>query len=410
MERTRFLSLHRVVPRDMLSSETNLMLDVFEDYFKTYPDDDMIDLDALTSLVSLRQGISRETVILLNGVIKQLGKDVPEHVLTETANRLETLAFSGRANLLLQRYANGEEVDLTHELLVLSQTTRKRIELTSQSKWADGDVWEYIQRDADDSGYKFDIFPKISENLKGLNGGDNVCIAAPTDKGKTSLLCNVAVSFARQEWLLRGEQSRPVLYLVNEGLAERITPRVYQTALHCTRDELWEKGRNGTITKEYEAIVGRRDMIRLVNVHGMNISQIVRVIEQHNPFLVITDMTGRILAQGVSGANDTALLEQVWNDMRSLAAIHNFIHVGTAQISAEGMDNLFPPLTAIQNSKVGIQTTWDLAVYVGALQTTDAGLEFLRGISTPKNKLARSGKPVNTKVEVILNPHLNTWS
>lgn len=408
--RARYLSLRNSVPEEMVASATKRLLNEFGEYYEKYPDHDDIDLEALITQITLRKGQTADNRTILCQLIKQLEQPVPDEILANTVNQLESLAFAGKAQLLLQKFSAGEEVDITHELMVLSQTTRQRMQIQSQASWADGDVWEYIQKDADDSGYVLDVFPEIADNLKGLNAGDNVCIAAPTDKGKTSILCNVAVTFAKQEWAAHGEDSRPVLYMVNEGMAERITPRVYQTALHCTRAELWKKGQEGTITDDYVRVVGRRDMIRLVNIHGMSVAQVARVIEQHNPFCVITDMTGRIKVGTGGGMNDVQQLEQVWDDFRSLAAIHKFIHVGTAQISAEGMDNPYPPLTAIQNSKVGIQTTWDLGVFIGALANPDMGTENLRWISTPKNKLARSGKKAQNKVEVIFEPEKNTWS
>jgi hypothetical protein len=168
--------------------------------------------------------------------------------------------------------------------------------------------------------------------------------------------------------------------------------------------------REGKLVPAYEKIVGKRDAIRLVNIHGMNVSQVAKIIEAHKPYMVITDMTGRIRANGNSkGMNELQELEEVWNSMRELSAMLKFIHIGTIQVSAEGMDQLYPPLTAMQWSKVGIQTTLDLCIMVGAHQNPEQGLEDLRGISTPKNKLSRSGKRAENKFEVVFNPELNQW-
>ena len=94
---------------------------------------------------------------------------------------------------------------------------------------------------------------------------------------------------------------------------------------------------------------------------------------------------------------------------RQFTAIYNFFHIGSAQISAEGFDQLFPPLSALQNSKTGVQTTLDLAIWGGAYALPDENTEFLRGLSTPKNKLKRSGKKSYVKVQTVFNPDLNTW-
>ena len=149
-------------------------------------------------------------------------------------------------------------------------------------------------------------------------------------------------------------------------------------------------------------------MIRLVNIHGMNVAQVARVIEAHKPFMVITDMTGRIRANSSKGdSNEVRELEEVWNSMRELSAKLRFIHIGTAQISAEGMNELYPPVTALQWSKVGIQTTLDLIIMLGAINTE--GFQNTRGISTPKNKLIRQGAREDNKFEVVFDPELNLW-
>lgn len=102
----------------------------------------------------------------------------------------------------------------------------------------------------------------------------------------------------------------------------------------------------------------------LKNIHGKNVSQVEQIIEHFNPYVVVTDMTGRIrsVSNRGGGANDIQQLEEVWNGMRELAAIHDFLHMGTIQVSAEGFDQLFPALSAMQNSKTGIQTTLDLCL------------------------------------------------
>ena len=189
---------------------------------------------------------------------------------------------------------------------------------------------------------------------------------------------------------------------------------MYQTVLEFTRSELFDlgntKGSDGII-KAYNKVVGRKDAIRLVDIHGFSVGQVARIIEAHNPFCVITDMTGRIKAPSAQGANDVAQLEQVWDAMRQLAAIHDFIHIGTAQVSVEGMDMMYPPLTALQNSKTGIQTTIDLAIYGGAWLSPQSDDDAnTRGLSTPKNKLVKSGAKGYNKVETIVNFERNIWS
>lgn len=403
-----FMGVYNSIPKDMLDPLSNEVLKLYDRYFMQY-DYDNIDYNVLSTWLQINPSYSgrREELLRVISTIQQT--DIAPEVLENVSNQIEELAFSGKLGNLLSKYNAGEDIDLTYEVELLAKKTRERMEILSNKKWASEDILQYLEADADDSGLQFDTFDILKQNLKGLHAGHNIAVVAPTDKGKTSLLCRIAVDMAKQAKNIDEYKDSCILYLVNEGLAETITPRIYCTALAVTRDKALQMARQGTITKAYEQVVGRRDCIRLVNIHGMNVAQVAKIIEAHKPYLVITDMTGRIRSNRSKGINELQELEDVWNSMRELSAIHKFIHIGTIQVSAEGMNNLFPPLTAMQWSKVGIQTTLDLCIMIGAV-TDDESMVDMRGVSTPKNKLARSGKRADNRFTVHFEPELNIWT
>lgn len=407
MRKDRFRALHKAVPAEMFDAATMSMLDWFSLYFNTHTEHEYLDPEALLTLIKMRANLDKNQLAIMTTIVARLSEPVAQDVINSTVNQLEELAFSGKAGALLASYNNGDEIDITFELASLAQQARRRMDTSAGAKWADGDILDYLKQDADDSGLQWTTFPALQQKLKGLRGGHNVAIAAPTDKGKSSLLCRLAVDFATQGKIIYPD--RPLLYLINEGQAEVLTPRIYQSAVKKSRVDLMKMAVDGTLVHEYEKLVGRRDAIRLVNIHGMNCSQVSRVIEAHKPYGVITDMTGRIRSNSNgSGMNDVAQLEEAWNYMRELAAMMDFFHIGTVQVSGEGMDNLYPPLSAMQNSKVGIQTTLDLCLMMGALNNPECA--DLRGISTPKNKLAKSGQKSANMFEVWFTPEINDWN
>ena len=406
--RDRFRALKGAVPSEMFDGNTVSMLTWFEFYFNSQPEAEEIDVDGLMTLIRLRGNLEPSSLAIMMQLTDRLREPVAQETITQALNQLEEIAFSGAAGALIARYNNNEEIDLTFELASLAQKTRKRMETSSGAKWADRDILEYLAQDNDEGGLQWTMFRELNMNLKGLRPGKNVAIAAYTDKGKTSFLCRLLVCFAMQGKTLYPD--RPILYMVNEGMAETITPRVYQTALSIDRAEMNAMARAGTLVPAYEAVVGRRDHIRLVNIHGMNVGQVSRIIEAHKPYIVVTDMTGRIRANNNTsgGANDTAQLEDAWNAMRELAAMLDFAHIGTVQVSVEGKDVLYPELSALQGSKIGIQTTLDLMIMMGFVPG-DA-MADVRGISTPKNKEGRAGCKSLTKFECFFDPNKNTWT
>ena len=410
LDRGHYQATINSIPAGMVDSNTMTLLHWYGVYFNKY-DDDAIKPEVFGSMLRTRY---IDKTDLLESIIETYSNamiaDIPDQVISDVTNQIEELAFSGKLGKLLSDYNSGEDIDLTFEVGALATKTRERMQVLGAKKWADGDILEYLEADADNSGLQFTTFSVLSETLKGLHAGHNVALGAPTDKGKTSLLCRMAVDFSKQAKEMPEYKDSCILFLVNEGLAETITPRLYCTALNITRDEALARAREGVLVKQYEEVVGKRDAIRLVNIHGMTIAQVQRVIEAHKPYMVITDMTGRIRASNnTRGMNELQELEFVWNSMRELAAVMHFIHIGTIQVSAEGMDSLYPPLTALQWSKVGIQTTLDLIIMMGAMLQPQEGMEDIRGISTPKNKLPRTGCRAENKFEVVFEAEKNNW-
>lgn len=409
MDRTRFKNLVHAIPQQMVSPETNGMLVWFKAYWAAYPEHKRIDPDCLVSMIRLRsKGSDPEQVALTMALAEKLKKPVPPDVVQSIHQQLSELDFAGKAGAVLAQFNDGDDVDVTYELLMLAQSVRRSITDGAKASWANRPILEYLEGDTDEGGIQLDFLPEFKRSIKGLQPGDNVAVAAPTDKGKTSLMTRIAVNSAKQAKVLY--PGRPLLYLVNEGKDSKIVNRLYQTVCGKSRAEMIELARAGTLEKMYIDAVGSLDAIRVVPIHGKNIAQVTRIIEAMEPYGVITDMTGRIRAMSnkTGGANDIGQLEEVWDGMRELGAIYDFWHIGSVQVSAEGFNQLFPPLSAMQNSKTGIQTTIDLAIFMGALD--DEKFAGIRGFSTPKNKLAKSGCDNKIKIQASFTPETNEWS
>jgi hypothetical protein len=395
----------------MVSPMTTGMMQWFKVYWSAFPEREQLDPDELVSLIRLRtKGTDTEQVALTVALAEKLKRPMPADAIHSISSTLHELDFSGRLGAMLMQYNDGQEIDLTFDVLMLAKEVRRSITDGDKPQWADGSILDYLNEDSDEGGIRLNFLKELADSIKGLQPGDNVAVVAPTDKGKTSMLCRIAVESARQGKLLY--PGKPFLYLVNEGTAKKIVNRLYQTVTGLSRKAMLEleAANPGELERLYCAAVGSRDAIRVVSVHGKNIAQVARIVEQHSPYAVITDMTGRVRAMSNKGGgmNDIGQLEEVWDGMRELAAIYEFWHLGTVQVSAEGFNMLFPPISAMQNSKTGIQTTLDLCIMMGALISPE--MASLRGISTPKNKLARSGATSMQQFQVIFEPETNLWS
>lgn len=409
-DKRRFKSLIHAVPAEMLSVETQTLLQWYAAYWEAYPEHTRVDSQFLQSLIKIRCTQSDPTQVALALQMVRQALDTPEDkpAIDGLVSKMYELDFSGRAGAVLAAYNRGEEIDLAFELQQLASTTRRAMAEGGQASWASQSILECLEDDSDAGGLQWTMFPQLHMGLKGLHIGDNVAVVAPTDKGKTSFLCMMMSEFQKQAKTLYPGQ--PTLYLVNEGRKERIKVRAWQTLLKMNREQLFEAAKGHGVDHLIAEQWGGVDMVRIVDIHGKSMSQVSNIIGQHNPHTVITDMTGRIRAPSNKGGgmNDIGQLEEVWNCIREDSVIQGYGHIGTVQVSAEGFDMLYPPLSAFQNSKTGIQTTLDLCIMMGALVNPTA--QFLRGISTPKNKLAKSGMNGYVQFEATFNPQNNTWS
>ncbi len=218
----------------------------------------------------------------------------------------------------------------------------------------------------------------------------------------TSFLSAVAVHAAKQIPEVFGEK-RPILWFNNEGDGRRIVPRLYQAALNYTFPELVQASNEGRLVDEYAAAVGDVHAIRVMDMHSASLAQLEQVIERVRPAVVVYDMLANFSYDGErSGGNKTDGIEQRWQQVRTMAVEYDHIGIGTIQVSADGDDQLFPPMSALKDSKTGVQGATDVIILLGKLN--DPQMNGLRGISTPKNKFQMPNRPGHVQEEIAFVP------
>ncbi len=376
----------------MVSPETGVMLQWFSLYFTTFPERQAIDHDELTSLVRLRSaGASAESLAITLHMVENLRKPVAEEALNGILGTLHELDLAGRSAAIIARYQNGEEVNLAYELQLLSSQTVRSLGQSNPASYIDASIDELLKEVADDKGIKFRRIAVLREAILGLQGGASIAIAARPDKGKTSLLADVLTDFAPQCVEFFGAD-RPILWLCNEGSGKRIVPRIYQAALGKDLYEITAMSNAGELRPAYEKAIGApHDYIRVKDAHGMSLAQVEQVVDAMRPCVVVFDMLANVrLGKATAGGNKADEVEQLWQGVRELAVLKDFIALSTVQISAEGGNMLYPPYSALKDSKTAAQGATDVILMLGSLDNPE--MQTVRAISTPKNKFAVPGK------------------
>lgn len=376
------------------------MLAWYTAYFAAFPEKDYVELDSLRSLFTLRagSGTTPEQITVMRLLMNKLEEPVDPEVLAGITTQLYEREFAGRAAALLNKYESGDEVDITYELNRMASENMRRQSAVNPSAYIDADIADILADFSEDKGLKFPT-QALQTTVAGLQGGDSCAVAGRPDKGKTSFLAASLAGFATQIRAL-GWAGRPILWLNNEGSGRRIIPRIYQAALKITFEEMVAMSNAGTLRAAYLEAVDNQD-IRVKDCHGMSIGQLEQIIEEMDPCVVVYDMLGNFRAPKSEGGNKTDGLESMWQQAREIAVRHNHVCLPTIQISADGDNMLYPPYSALKDSKTGVQGACDVIMMMGALNQIE--MDTVRGFSTPKNKRQMPGKPSNVQNQVFFD-------
>ena len=399
-ERKVWQRLREQIPKSMLAVDTVALLGWVDLYYATYTDSNTVQWNAMQTLLGMRgQHLQKEQMDILKHMLKQV-QQVPDEAAAGVVRTLNEMAYSGEMAALVQQYQDGAEIDFIAEA---KQLERKYSSVaTAQDSllnWEDGGVDDILAATDESGGLKLNVFPELANNVRGLRGGDCVAVAAPVDAGKTSLLAAMVVGLTEQLTKQDAYADRPVLWLVNESLAKRTVPRIYQAATGLTLHEIVEQHKQGKFAEKYLAKVGSWDRIRVKDAHSITMPQIATLMEEMRPAVLVVDMVSNI--RGGTLESEHQNLEAKWQELRVLGCEYDCIIIGTMQLSVEGYDMLYPPLTAMKQSKIGVQGALDLCIMMGRLDpSTRPDMLNIRGISTPKCKLAKSGSPSYLQFQV----------
>lgn len=399
----RFKSCINSVPTEALAPPTKTFLGYIAAYSKTYPDATEVDLEALKTLIALRaKGASTEQLAVVNRQLDLLKRPVDQRLLDGVVERLVELDAAGRVGSVIARYNAGDEVDLLQELSITVDAAKKQFN-NSTTEFINEGIHSILEEEAQDVGIKFQL-PTLQRCVKGLTGGMNVAFAGRVGQGKSSFMSSFVVHAAKQSAKLCGE--RPILYLINEGNARRVKPRLYSAALGLAAKEMWAIDPE-ELDRMYCEAIGHNDpnFIMLKQANGMTLQQVQALVEQTQPFLLLTDMTSHF--GGVKAEKEYQKLEQLFIGFRDIAIENDLIHFGTLQLSFEGCDTLTPPITAVKDSKIGLQGALDLMLTMGSLD--DPQFESIRGLNVVKTKVPMQGADAHPHFTVQFDPLRNHW-
>lgn len=368
---------------ETLESKTKGLVKAIDRYYKKHKSHGQIDFSVFIPFMerNVFPDMHEDDREVYRGIIKNMTKNYPD---AETRGYImESIQDHNLAHAvfgIIEDYNSGEEVELIQEI-------RAQIDKyeTAMGKLALPEVEENIDDLLDgmehDEGVHWRL-DCLNKAMRPLRGGDFGIIAARPDQGKTSFLCSELTFMAPQL-----PSGRPILWLNNEGPGYAIRPRLMQAALNCTTSDLIKFKEDGTLYKKYWDAMGGKDKIRIMDVHGWNTGQVESLIEDCTPGLIVYDMIDNIYGFGDSARTDLAL-EKMYQWARERAVKYDAIGIATSQISAEGIDEMYPGLGMLKDSKTGKQGACEFQLMIGSKETKPE-FSSTRWLSLPKNKMRR---------------------
>tara|TARA_Y100000296_G_scaffold66371_1_gene78419 strand:+ start:43532 stop:44800 length:1269 start_codon:yes stop_codon:yes gene_type:complete len=399
--RDSFYKIRNRVPTEVLNKQTSALLADYGKYFDKFPAHEQIDFDTFMPMfMAWHPKLGDEHKSAYQEILKQAKTDLDEDKQQGIMHSLMELRLGGDLAKLLTDFDEGDVENIHAEMESILTNFRRDAGIKSLDFLRDK-IGDLLQDEIDDSGLRWRL-DCLNQSMRGLRPGDFGIVAGRPDKGKTTLLASEMTHMASQ---LPGE--RTLIWLNNEGPGRKIITRQYQAALGIRMSEMILRHQQGRLETDYEAVMKMPWRVRVFDVHGMDTYAVERIIEQNNTGIVVYDMIDNIRGFGDAARTDLAL-EKMYQWGRELCVKYDCIGVATSQISNEGDGMQFPTLPMLKDSKTGKQGACDFQLMIGA--SNDPGLQRVRYIGLPKNKLRREGAAGDPRATVKYEPEIARYT
>tara|TARA_R110002096_G_scaffold110795_1_gene241958 strand:+ start:466 stop:1713 length:1248 start_codon:yes stop_codon:yes gene_type:complete len=383
----QFDKVQRYIPRSAIDKRTRAVTEDIRKYFEMNTEEEILDFPSFRSMffTTWHKSMGEEDCKYYNQLIDRMQTDVPESVKKNIINQLLELEFVTEVANVIQDYEQGEEIDVVVTVGNLYDTVRDTMERTNAFEFSDLDD-STVGENTDDEGLDWNL-ACMNETYRKIQGGDQYIIAARPGKGKTSFLTHLNWALAKQM-----PDNKIIVWFNNESRRQRIMSRQIQSALNMTNGELGKLKAAGTLNEAYIKEMGRKDKVRIYDIHGKNnfhLEEILEGIGIDNVGAIVCDMLDNVKFPTRKDAREDQRLEQLYQWSRELGVKYNCPVFPTSQVSNEGAGLMFPTENMLKDSKTGKQGACDGIIMLGS--SDDPLLQNKRGISMPKTKSKREG-------------------
>ena len=379
----------RYIPMGAINKRTKLVAKDIGRYFEENDNETMINFNSFRSLffTSYHRKLNDDDTTFYNAILTKMEADVPDGVRNSLINQLLELEFATDLGNLVDEYQAGDEVDIVSEVTHITKKLDEQMVRANSFEYADLD--DSSVEENDDVGLKW-CLPELNERYRNIQGGDQTIVCARPGLGKTTFLtCNNVSMVADMK------DTDIIVWFNNESRRQRIMKRQMQSALRKTNDELSAMQIAGTLNEEYIKVMGRKDRVRVYDIHGKNnlfLGDILESILKEGLTIgaIVIDMLDNVKFPTRRELREDQRLEEMYKWFRELGVEYNCPTFPTSQVSNEGAGLMYPLQGMLKDSKTGKQGACDNILMIG--WDEDTTNPNARGISMPKTKTLRAGQ------------------
>ena len=379
----------RYIPMGAINKRTKLVAKDIGRYFEENDSETMINFNSFRSLffTSYHRKLNDDDTTFYNAILTKMEADVPDGVRNSLINQLLELEFATDLGNLVDEYQAGDEVDIVSEVTHITKKLDEQMVRANSFEYADLD--DSSVEENDDVGLKW-CLPELNERYRNIQGGDQTIVCARPGLGKTTFLTCNNVSMVEDM-----KDTDIIVWFNNESRRQRIMKRQMQSALRKTNDELSAMQIAGTLNEEYIKVMGRKDRVRVYDIHGKNnlfLGDILESILKEGLTIgaIVIDMLDNVKFPTRRELREDQRLEEMYKWFRELGVEYNCPTFPTSQVSNEGAGLMYPLQGMLKDSKTGKQGAWDNILMIG--WDEDTTNPNARGISMPKTKTLRAGQ------------------
>ena len=369
-QRDDFEVLKRYKVEETLDDAASIIWDCIDDYYATDPSAPKVDLMLLKRAVERKHPKHAE---MFNSVIDEL----PEPSSGNLKNEILEQKKGHVSMQLSQAFASGGEVELLleeYELLTADKLENEDDDLVL----IDPDVSTIMAARTEENRFTM-LPPALNTALEGGPlRGHHIVLFAPTDMGKTLMTLNLVRGFL--------EQGLKILYCGNEDPMSDLIER-FLTCL--TGKDKWAIRKYPDKAREFAR---KRGWERLVwaELSPGTLGEIRSLLEKHKPDVLVVDQLQNLHTN--ERGNHVHSLKIAAQGVRNLAKKYSLVAISVTQAADSATGKSILGRGDIDSSNVGIPSTADLMLGIGANQ--DDEFAGIRTLSFAKNKVSGNKRPI----------------